>query len=55
VHNSYLPVNKAKLSHPNDSSNTEITEDSKDKLAVELVAVPLAVVPTTAVLCVQDP
>ena len=39
---------KVKLSHPNDSSNTDITtEDSKDKLAVEPVALP--VVPTTAI------
>jgi len=39
---------KAKLSHPNDSSNTNMTtEDSKNKLAVEPVAVP--VVPTTAI------
>lgn len=38
---------KAKLSHPSDSSNTDTTEGSKDKLAVEPAAVPL--VPTMAV------
>ena len=41
---------KAKVSHPNDSSNTDMTtEDSKDsdRLAVEPAAVP--VVPTTAI------
>ena len=39
---------KVKLSHPNDSSNTEITKDtgSKDKPAVDPVVVP--VVPTVA-------
>jgi hypothetical protein len=38
---------KVKLSHPNDSSSTDVTEGSKDSLPMKSVADP--VVPTAAI------